>query len=257
MDKQNQKAEPQAEQGLISHLIELRSRLLRSIFAILLVLMPLMPVADEIYSWLASPLLRYLPNSSSMIAIGIVSPFMIPFKMAILLSVFIAMPYLLYQIWAFVAPALYRHEKRFALPLLASSIILFYAGVAFAYFIVLPVVLRFMIAVAPEGISVMPDIGNYLDFAIAMFLAFGFAFEIPVATVLLVASGLTTVATLAAIRPYVIVGAFVVGMLLTPPDVISQTMLAIPMWFLYEVGRIVSRTIMKRRAETSAQREAS
>jgi sec-independent protein translocase protein TatC len=257
MDKQNQKPELQAELGFISHLIELRSRLLRSIIAIILVLFPLMPFASEIYSLLAEPLLRHLPNSSSMIAIGVVSPFMIPFKMVIVLSIFIAVPYLLYEIWSFVAPGLYRQEKRFALPLLGSSIVLFYAGVAFAYFIVLPVVLRFMIAVAPEGISVMPDIGNYLDFAIAMFLAFGFAFEIPVATILLVASGLTTVATLVAARPYVIVGAFVVGMLLTPPDVISQTLLAIPMWFLYEIGIIVSRIIMKRRAEASAHTEVS
>jgi sec-independent protein translocase protein TatC len=219
--------------------------------------LPLSPFADRVYSWLAAPLLRYLPSDSSMIAIGVVSPFMIPFKLVALLSVFITIPYLLYQLWAFVAPGLYRQEKRFAVPLLLSSILLFYAGVAFAYFLVLPVVLRFMIAIAPEGISVMPDIANYLDFAMAMFLAFGFAFEIPVATVLLAATGMVSVPTLVAARPYVVVGAFVVGMLLTPPDVISQTMLAIPMWFLYEMGIIASRAIIKKRAETAANEEAS
>jgi sec-independent protein translocase protein TatC len=255
MDNQSQEPELHAEQGLIAHLIELRGRLLRSIGAILVVLLPLMPFADEIYSWLAAPLLRHLPSSGSMIAIDVVSPFMIPFKMAIMLSVFITIPYLLYQLWAFVAPGLYRHEKRFALPLLVSSIALFYTGEAFAYFVVLPVVFRFMIGVAPEGIAVMTDISRYLDFIIAMFFAFGFAFEIPVATVLLAATGITSVATLVAARPYVIVGAFVVGMLLTPPDVISQTMLAIPMWFLYEMGIIASRTIIKRREETAAKEE--
>jgi sec-independent protein translocase protein TatC len=258
MDQRNPEIEPQAEQGIISHLIELRGRLLRCIIAILLVLLPLMPFADRIYTWLAAPLLRHLPSDSSMIAIGVVSPFMIPFKLAALMSVFITVPYLLYQIWSFVAPGLYRHEKRFAVPLLVSSILLFYAGVAFAYFLVLPVVLRFMIGIAPEGISVMPDIANYLDFAMALFLAFGFAFEIPVATVLLAATGMVSVATMTAARPYVIVGAFVVGMLLTPPDVISQTMLAIPMWFLYEAGIIASRIILKRRrVETAAKEEAS
>lgn len=257
MDRRNPETEPQAEQGFISHLVELRGRLLRSIVAILLVLVPLMPFADRIYSWLAAPLLRHLPSDSSMIAIGVVSPFMIPFKLAALLSVFITVPYLLYQLWAFVAPGLYRHEKRFAVPLLVSSILLFYAGVAFAYYLVLPVVLRFMIGIAPEGISVMPDIANYLDFAMAMFLAFGFAFEIPVATVLLAATGMASVSAMMAARPYVIVGAFVVGMLLTPPDVISQTMLAIPMWFLYEAGIIASRIILKRRAQAAAKEEAS
>jgi sec-independent protein translocase protein TatC len=257
MDNQSQKPELSAEQGIISHLLELRDRLIRSIVAVLIVFLPLSPFADKIYSWLAAPLLRHLPSSSSMIAIGVVSPFMIPFKLVALLSVFITVPYLLYQLWAFVAPGLYRHEKRFAMPLLFSSTVLFYSGAAFAYFLVLPVVLRFMIGVAPEGISVMPDIGNYLDFAMAMFLAFGLAFEIPVATVLLVATGMTTVTTLKTARPYVIVGAFVVGMLLTPPDIISQTMLAIPMWFLYEIGIIVSGIIVKRRAATAAEEEAS
>ncbi|HEX5056477.1 MAG TPA: twin-arginine translocase subunit TatC [Gammaproteobacteria bacterium] len=254
---EKQKTESRAELGFISHLIELRSRLLRCIVAILLVLLPLMPFANRIYSLLAAPLLRYLPSGSSMIATGVVAPFMIPFKLVTLLSVFIVVPYLLYQIWAFVAPGLYRHEKHFALPMLVSSILLFYTGVAFAYFLVLPMVLRFMIGIAPEGISVMPDIANYLDFAMAMFLAFGFAFEIPVATVLLASTGLISVATMVAARPYVIVGAFVVGMLLTPPDVISQTMLAIPMWFLYEAGIIASRAILKRRVETVGKKEVS
>jgi sec-independent protein translocase protein TatC len=253
MDNPNQKPELPALQGFISHLLELRDRLLRSIAALLLVFLPLTPFADRIYSWLADPLLRHLPSDSSMIAIGVVSPFMIPFKLVALLSVFITIPYLLYQLWAFIAPGLYRHEKRFAMPLLLSSVLLFYSGVAFAYFLVMPLVLRFMMAIAPEGISVMPDIGSYLDFAMAMFLAFGLAFEIPIATVLLVATGMTTVPTLVTARPYVIVGAFVVGMLLTPPDVISQTMLAIPMWILYEIGIIVSKTIVKRRATAASE----
>jgi sec-independent protein translocase protein TatC len=190
-----------------------------------------------------------------MVAIGVVSPFMIPLKLTMMLAVFITIPFTLYQVWAFVAPGLYRDEKRFAIPLLVSSTLLFYVGVAFAYFVVLPVVLPFMNKSAPDGVSFTPDISNYLDFALAMFFAFGAAFEVPVATVLLVMAGITTPAALVSMRPYVIVGAFVVGMLLTPPDIISQTMLAIPMWFLYEIGIIVSRTLMKRRAATAAEGE--
>lgn len=254
MDNQSQEPEPQAEQGIISHLIELRQRLLHVVAAIAVVLLALMPFADTIYSWFAAPLLRH--NGSSMIAIGVVSPFMIPLKLTMLLAILITIPFTLYHIWAFVAPGLYRHEKRFAVPLLFSSTVLFYVGVAFAYFVVLPVVLPFMNNAAPEGVSVMPDIGNYLDFVMAMFLAFGLAFEVPVATILLVVAGLTTPDKLAAARPYVIVGAFIVGMLLTPPDVISQTMLAIPMWFLYEIGIIASKIIMKRRRmETRAEQK--
>ena len=254
MNKQTEEPELRAEQGFFSHLIELRARLLRVVGAIVLVLLALMPFADTLYAWFASPLLRHLPGDSSMIAIDVVSPFMIPLKLAMMLAVFITIPYTLYQLWAFVAPGLYRHEKRFALPLLISSTALFYAGVAFAYFIVLPVLFRFLIGVAPEGIAVMTDISRYLDFMIAMFFAFGFAFEIPVATVLLVVTGITTPATLVAARPYVIVGAFIVGMLLTPPDVISQTMLAVPMWFLYELGIITSRFVLKRNAAATAEK---
>ena len=254
MDQQNPEPELHAEQGLVSHLIELRTRLLRMVAAIILMLLALMPFSNTIYSWFAAPLLK---GNSSMIATGVVSPFMIPLKLTMMLSVFITIPYTLYQIWAFVAPGLYRKEKSFAVPLLVSSTILFYVGVAFAYFVVLPVVLPFMSKSAPDGVSVMPDIGNYLDFALAMFFAFGVAFEVPVATVLMVIAGITTPATLVAMRPYVIVGAFVIGMLLTPPNVISQTMLAIPMWFLYEIGIIVSKTILKRRAETAPEEETS
>ncbi|HEY3486431.1 MAG TPA: twin-arginine translocase subunit TatC [Gammaproteobacteria bacterium] len=257
MDKQTKEPELQAEQSFISHLLELRTRLLRAIAAIALALLLLLPFAGEIYSWLAGPLLQHLPVNSSMIAIDVVSPFMIPFKMAMMLAVFITIPYLLYQLWAFIAPGLYRHEQRFALPLLVSSTVLFYTGVAFAFFIVLPVLFRFLVGVAPEGIAVMTDIGRYLDFIIAMFFAFGFTFEIPVATVLLVATGITTPAALVAARPYVIVGAFIVGMLLTPPDVISQTMLAIPMWVLYEAGIIASRAVLKRKPQSAAEERGS
>jgi len=253
MDKQNQETE-HAEQGLIGHLIELRTRLLRIVAATTLMLLALMPFSNTIYSWFAAPLLR---GKSSMIAISVVSPFMIPLKLTVMLAIFITIPFTLYQIWAFVAPGLYRSEKRFAVPLLVSSTLLFYVGVAFAYFAVLPLILPFMSKSAPDGVSVMPDISNYLDFVLAMFFAFGVAFEVPVATILLVVAGITSPAALVSMRPYVIVGAFVVGMLLTPPDIVSQTMLAIPMWFLYEAGIIASRVIMKRRVRTAAKEEAS
>ncbi len=237
--------------GFISHLVELRDRLLRIVAGIALVLICLLPFANELYTLLAEPLLSHLPDGSSMIAIDVISPFLIPFKLALLLAVFITVPYSLYHVWAFVAPGLYRHEKRLVVPLLVSSTLLFYLGVAFAYFVVFPIVFGFIIGIAPEGISVMTDISRYLDFVVALFLAFGIAFEIPVAAVLLVAVGFTTPQALAEKRPYVIVAVFVIGMFLTPPDVISQILLAIPMWLLYECGIIASRLLLRHRSATT------
>jgi sec-independent protein translocase protein TatC len=245
---ETQKTDPDsADGGFISHLIELRGRLLRMIVAVLLMLICLLPFANKLYSWLALPLLKHLPGNSTMIAIDIVSPFMVPFKLAAMLAVFLVMPYLLYQIWAFIAPGLYRHEKRLALPLLVSSTVLFYSGVAFAYFVVLPMLFMFIIGFAPEGVAVMTDIGRYFDFVLAMFLVFGFIFEVPVATVLLVVTGITTADALAAKRSYVIVAAFVIGMVLTPPDVISQTLMAGSIWLLYEAGLIAARLMSKQK----------
>jgi len=225
-----------SDMPLLSHLLELRNRLLRMVIAVIVVFMSLIYWANDIYLLLSAPLRDKLPESSSMIATDIISPFLTPFKMTAILSVFIAMPYILHQVWAFISPGLYRHEKRFAFPLLFSSIMLFYAGLAFAYFVVFPLAWAFLTAAGPEGIQVLPDISSYLSIVLKMFFAFGLAFEIPVATVLMIWSGLTTAQSLREKRPYVIVGVFVVGMLLTPPDVISQILLAVPMWILFELG---------------------
>lgn len=232
------------EQTFLEHLVELRSRLIKACLAILVVLVCLLPFSRKLYNLLASPMLATLPDGSSMIAIDVASPFLAPFKLALLLSVIISIPIVLYQLWAFVAPALFRHEKRLARPLLFSSVFLFYLGCAFAYFVVFPLVFGFMTRVAPEGVSVMTDISRYLDFVITLFLAFGITFEVPIATIILVATGLVTPEKLAQARPYVIVGAFALGMLLTPPDVISQTLLALPMWVLYELGILFSRILI-------------
>ena len=225
-----------ADMPLLSHLLELRDRLLRMVISILVVFVALVYWANDIYLFIAAPLIERLPENSSMVAIDIVAPFLTPFKTTAYIAVFIAMPYILHQIWAFVSPGLYRHEKKFAYPLLFSSIILFYAGLSFAYFVVFPLAWDFLTAVGPEGIDLSPDISSYLSIVLKLFFAFGLAFEVPVATVLLIWSGLTTVESLKEKRPYVVVGAFVFGMLLTPPDVISQTLLAIPMWILFELG---------------------
>ena len=247
---------PPLEQPFITHLIELRDRLLRAVVAVALVFLSLFYFANDLYALLAEPLIRNMVPGTSMIATGVVSPFLTPFKLTLALSVFIAVPYLLYEIWGFVAPALYRTERRLVFPLLVSSTILFYVGMAFAYFVVFPLVFDFLTGVAPEGVAVTPDISLYLDFALKMFFAFGLAFEVPIATVLLIWSGLTTAEDLAQKRPYIIVGAFVVGMLLTPPDVISQTLLALPMWILFEGGLIMSRFyVPKKSAEQESESE--
>ena len=229
--------------SLIPHLKELRTRFLKSLIFVLVIFLILFPFADLIYNQLAEPLLDKLPVGSNMIAIDVASPFFIPFKLVLILSVFISIPFLLYHLWMFTAPGLYEKEKKLVLPILISSSLLFYLGAAFAYFVVFPLLFGFFISIAPEGISVMTDIGRYLDFVITLFFAFGLAFEVPIVTIILVITNVSTPKSLAAKRPYVIVGAFVVGMLLTPPDVISQTLLAIPIWLLYELGIFFSKFI--------------
>ncbi len=237
------------EQTLMDHLVELRDRLLHMVLAILIVFVALFAFSEDIFTIAARPLLDLMPAGTSMIATGVTSPFLVPFKLVLLLSVLLTIPYLLHQIWAFIAPGLYLHEKRMATPLLISSVILFYCGIAFAYFVIFPILFGFFIGIAPEGVAVMTDIGQYLDFIIAIFLAFGIAFEVPVATFILIAAGVTSADKLAKQRPYIIIGAFIVGMLLTPPDVISQSLLALPIWLLFELGLLSSRLFLKERAE--------
>jgi sec-independent protein translocase protein TatC len=231
--------------SLMSHLFELRDRVVRMILAILVIFLGLFYWANDIYSYLAAPLTRHLPEGSQMIAIDVASPFLTPFKLVLMLSVFLAMPVILYQFWAFVAPGLYKNEKRIAGPLLVSSILLFYAGMAFAYYIVFPLVFGFFTSIGPEMVTISTDIGRYLDFVLALFFGFGIAFEVPIATIILVAIGFTTPDKLAEKRPYIIVTAFIAGMFLTPPDVISQVLLAIPIWILFETGVFASRIIFK------------
>jgi len=246
-------ANPEVEQQpFISHLIELRDRLLHMVLAILVLFLGLFYFANDIYTFVAEPLLKVMPEGTSMIATQVASPFLTPMKLSLAAAVFLAMPYLLYQLWAFIAPGLYQHEKKLAIPLLASSIVLFYAGMAFAYFVVFPLIFTFLTSVAPKGVAVMTDISAYLDFVLALFFAFGLAFEVPIATILLVWVGATTPQKLASKRPYIIVGAFVVGMFLTPPDIISQTLLALPMWVLFEVGVFFSRSFVRDKAEEDA-----
>lgn len=235
------------EQSFLSHLMEVRDRLMRMLAAVLIVFLALTPFANKLYTLLADPLMRHMPENSSMIAIEVASPFLIPFKLALVLAIFICVPYLLYQIWGFIAPGLYRHERRMAIPVLVSSTALFYLGGLFAYYVVFPLVFAFLTASAPEGVAVMTDIGKYLDFVLTLFFAFGAAFEVPVVTFVMVWLGVVTPDALARKRPYVIVGAFVLGMVLTPPDVISQTLLAIPMWLLFELGVFMARTFVPRK----------
>ncbi len=229
----------------ISHLVELRDRLLRCVIAIAVVFVALFPWAKDLYSLLAQPLLAVLPHGGQMIAIDVVGVFLVPVKVAGMVAIMIAMPYLLYQIWAFVAPGLYAHEKRLVVPLVVTSSLLFFAGMSFAYFLVFPVVFTFMASVAPEGVAWMTDIDKYLSFVLTMFIAFGLTFEVPVAVVLLVKMGVVSVAKLKEIRPYVIVGAFVVAAIFTPPDVVSQLMLAFPLCLLYELGILVSNLMIR------------
>jgi len=243
VDERNQPEEQLEEETLISHLIELRSRLLKAAAAILLVFLCLMPFSQAIFTAIAAPLMERLPQDSTMIATQVAAPFLTPFKTTMFVALFTAMPFVIFQIWAFVAPGLYRREKRFGLPLMISSVILFYLGAAFAYWVVFPLMFAFFTAAAPQGVSVMTDISSYLDFVLVIFFAFGVAFEVPIATVMLVGTGLTSAQSLADKRPYVFLGAFVVGMLLTPPDFISQTLLAVPIYLLYEGGILMSKIV--------------
>lgn len=236
---------------LVAHLTELRDRLLRALLAVLVVFICLFPFANNIYTFVSEPLRALLPPGTSMIATEVASPFLTPFKLTLVASIFIAIPFVLYQVWSFIAPGMYRHEKRLAIPLLVSSIALFYAGAAFAYFVVFPLIFAFFTSVGPEDVTIMTDINSYLDFVLKLFFAFGLAFEIPIAAVLLIWSGVTTADALARKRPYIIVGCFVLGMLLTPPDIISQSLLALPMWLLFELGVYFGRLIKRRSADAA------
>jgi sec-independent protein translocase protein TatC len=244
------------EQPLVSHLIELRDRVLRMVLAVLVVFAVLFPFANDLYTAISGPMRAALPEGSTMISTKPIDPFLIPFKLSLQLAIFVAIPYLLSQFWAFVAPGLYRHEKRMVMPLLVSSTLLFYCGMAFAYFAVFPLVFTFLAGTAPEGVEVATDMGSYLDFVMTLFFAFGVAFEVPIATIILVWLGITTPEKLRQKRPYVIVGAFVVGMFLTPPDVISQTLLALPMWVLFELGVIFSRGFVRKAEDENGMDEA-
>lgn len=247
-------AEPSQPEGtLLSHLVELRQRLLRMVVAIVVLFLCMAPFADHLFSFVAAPLMAWLPEGTSMIATQVASPFLTPFKTAMVAAIFLAMPWILFQAWRFIAPGMYQQEKRLAIPLVVSSAILFYAGVAFAYFVVFPLMFRFFTTVAPEGVSVMTDINAYLDFVLALFFAFGLAFEVPIATVLMVWAGFTTPARLKSYRAYVLLGAFIIGMFLTPPDIISQTLLAVPIYVLYEAGIILSRILVPGHKEVESQ----
>jgi sec-independent protein translocase protein TatC len=237
----------------ISHLVELRDRLIRCLIAIVVVFLCLFPWASEIYNLLASPMLAALPKGGQMIATEVVSPFFVPVKVTMMVAFLIALPYVFFQIWAFVAPGLYAHEKKLVWPLVVASTILFLCGMAFAYFLVFPVVFGFITGVAPEGVAVMTDINKYLDFVLTMFLAFGITFEVPVAVILLVRMGAVSVSQLKEARPYVVVGAFVIGAIFTPPDVISQILLALPLWLLYEAGIWVARFVQPTSSQALAK----
>jgi sec-independent protein translocase protein TatC len=247
MSEADTDTEESAIGSLMSHLVELRDRVVRMVVAVLAIFACLFYWANDIYIYLAAPLTRHMPEGATMIAIDVASPFLTPFKLVLMLSVFLAMPVILHQCWSFVAPGLYANEKRIAGPLLISSILLFYAGVAFAYYIVFPLVFGFFTSVGPEIVNISTDIGRYLDFVLALFFGFGLAFEVPIATIILIAIGITTPKKLGEKRPFIIVGAFICGMLLTPPDVISQMLLALPMWLLFEAGLIASKMIFSDR----------
>jgi len=257
MSDAKREAETLAEGTLISHLLELRDRLLRAVLAIVLFAVPCLFIANRLFEFVAQPLVDKLPEGSGMIATNVIAPFLTPFKLAIVVGLFVAMPYVLYQLWAFVAPGLYRHEKRFAVPLLVSSILLFYAGVAFAYYAVFPVMFEFFASTGPQNVAMMTDINSYLDFVLMLFFAFGLAFEIPVATVLLVMTGLVKVETLASNRGYVLIGIFIIAAFLTPPDAISQCIMAVPMYLLYEAGLFMSKLMQKARLKRQEEEAAA
>ena len=240
--------------SLMAHLLELRNRLMRIVITIAVVFIALFPFANELYNLIALPLIAALPNQTGLIAIGVISPFLTPLKTTLILAVYVTMPYLLHQLWAYTAPALYKHEKKMVIPLLVSSTILFYAGLVFCYFIVMPVVFNFLVGIGPSSVNVTPDIQYYLDFVLKMTFAFGVAFEVPVATVLLLMTGATSVEKLSKHRPYIIVASFILGMLLTPPDIISQVLIALPMWLLFELGLLVYRIFSADKKKHKKQR---
>jgi sec-independent protein translocase protein TatC len=252
----SEEPEKLAEGTLISHLLELRDRIIRALIAVFIAFLPCAYYTNDIFSFVAQPLLSKLPKGATLIATSVVSPFMTPFKLSVFVAVFAAMPVVLYQIWAFVAPGLYRHEKRFAIPLVVSSVVLFYAGVAFAYFFVFPAMFSFFATTTPAGVSMMTDISSYLDFVMTMFLAFGVAFEVPIAVVLLVLTGMISLEKLKASRGYVLIGIFVIAAFLTPPDAVSQCIMAGPMYLLYEGGLIMARVLGKMRRDQAEQEEA-
>ena len=241
-----------ASDSFISHLIELRDRLLRVVIAFVVVFLGLFHWAQDLYALLAQPMLAVLPKGGQMIATEVITPFLVPIKVAMMTAFLITLPHTLYQIWAFIAPGLYQHEKKLGVPLIIASVLLFLFGMAFAYFLVFPVVFGFVVGVAPVGVAVMTDIGKYLDFVMTMFLAFGVTFEVPIVVILLVKMDMVSVAKLREIRPYVIVGAFVIGAIFTPPDIISQFMLAVPLWLLYEAGILVAALLIKPRPHSDS-----
>lgn len=251
----DQHTDDDAPQTLISHLLELRTRLLRVVVAVLVVFLCLFYFSGQLYTLIAQPLIQVMPAGSHMIATGVASPFLAPFKLTLYLSVFVAVPFILHQAWGFVAPGLYRQEKKLAVPLLVSSVLLFYAGAAFAYFVVFPLMFKFFTSATPIGVTVSTDISSYLDFVLTLFLAFGAAFELPIAIVLLVMTGMVTVEKLTASRAYVVVACFIAGMLLTPPDMISQTLLAVPLWLLFEIGVLFARLVRKQQTERGEEEQ--
>lgn len=255
-DKNNTDSAVEHEAPFMSHLVELRDRLLRSVLVVLVIFLGLFSFSNELYSLLAEPLLAHMPQGSSMIATEVASPFLTPFKLSMMTALFIGMPFILYQLWAFIAPGLYKHEKSMAFPLLFSSIVLFYLGMVFAYFVVFPLMFGFFTGIQLQGVTMMTDITKYLDFVLKMFFAFGMAFEVPIATIIVISTGMTTAEKLSEKRPYIIVFAFVIGMLLTPPDVVSQMLLAIPMWILFELGLIFSRILTAKRSRLAKEQEA-
>lgn len=255
MNDSGDAGESLAEGSLISHLIELRNRLLRAVIAVFILFMPCAYFSDRLFTLVALPLMEKMPQGTSMIATSIIAPFMAPLKLALLAALFLAMPYVLFQAWAFVAPGLYRHEKRFAIPLMLSSIVLFYLGVAFAYFVVFPLMFAFLTSAAPQGVQVMTDMSNYLDFVLLLFFAFGIAFEIPIATVLLASTGMVSLETMTKNRGYVILGIFIIAAFLTPPDALSQSFMAVPMYILYELGIVMSRILLKNKQARESSEE--
>ncbi|KZN68662.1 twin-arginine protein translocation system subunit TatC [Pseudoalteromonas luteoviolacea CPMOR-1] len=247
-------SEPE-QSGFIGHLIELRDRLIKALLSVLVIFLSLVYFANDIYAFVANPLVLSLPENTTMIATDVTAPFFAPFKLTLFVALFLAIPFILHQVWGFLAPGLYQHEKRMLMPILLSSIILFYAGIAFCYFVVMPIILGFFTAVGPEMMTLSPDISSYLAFILKLFFAFGVAFEIPVAIMLLCWSGVTTTQSLKEKRPYIVVGVFVVAMFLTPPDVLSQTLLAVPMLLLFEIGLILAAFYSKKSQQQEMNNE--